>query len=176
MSSGIDYGMGKTNVDHETGIRYGVISQHTVSEAWSNTSEAVYGDPTCPQCGGDVLSTFPTFPEDTEARGDYYCKYCEKGFDADECTGEDPIGWKYEGDGYVMTDCLDYAIIITQSKYYTLAQFCSPCVPGAGNLDSAAEDGVKTYCLGHDWFDGEKAPYPVFSVETDKEIKVEGAK
>lgn len=28
---GIDYGMGKVNVDSSTGIRYGVISQHSIS-------------------------------------------------------------------------------------------------------------------------------------------------
>jgi hypothetical protein len=33
MSAGIDYGMGQTNVNHETGIRYGVISQNSVMQA-----------------------------------------------------------------------------------------------------------------------------------------------
>ena len=28
---GIDYGMGTTNIDLETGIRYGVISMHEVA-------------------------------------------------------------------------------------------------------------------------------------------------
>jgi hypothetical protein len=27
---GIDYGMGLSNIDEETGIRYGIISQHSV--------------------------------------------------------------------------------------------------------------------------------------------------
>lgn len=30
MNAGIDYGMGKTNIDQETGIRYGVINQGEV--------------------------------------------------------------------------------------------------------------------------------------------------
>ena len=37
---------------------------------------------------------------------------------------------------------------------------------GAGNLDNAMSEGVKTYALGHDWFDSQCAPYPVYSVET----------
>ena len=28
----------------------------------------------------------------------------------------------------------------------------------------------RAYCLGHDWFDDNKAPYPVYSVETGREI------
>lgn len=35
-----------------------------------------------------------------------------------------------------MTDCLDNDAFIIKSPYYTYAQFCSPCVPGAGNLDN----------------------------------------
>ena len=34
MSAGIDYGMGQSNVDHATGIRYGVIAQNNVGQAW----------------------------------------------------------------------------------------------------------------------------------------------
>ena len=26
----------------------------------------------------------------------------------------------------------------------------------------------KVYCLGHEWFEGGKAPYPVFTVEDEK--------
>ena len=36
---GIDYGRGLVNIDHETGIRYGVISQHEVLQAWADESE-----------------------------------------------------------------------------------------------------------------------------------------
>jgi hypothetical protein len=31
MSAGIDYGMGRTNIDSLTGIRYGVISSHSIN-------------------------------------------------------------------------------------------------------------------------------------------------
>lgn len=33
------------------------------------------------------------------------------------------------------------------------------------------EDGVKTYALGSDWFEDGKAPYRVFKVEDDTEVK-----
>lgn len=48
---GIDYGNGMTNVDVSTGIRYGVISIHEVLQVWADSSEADYGEPTCPKCG-----------------------------------------------------------------------------------------------------------------------------
>ena len=52
MSKGIDYGIGTTNVDQETGIRYGVIPAHTVLDAWSFSFDADYGEACCPKCGG----------------------------------------------------------------------------------------------------------------------------
>jgi hypothetical protein len=55
--------------------------------------------------------------------------------------------------------------MVVKSPFYTYAQFCSPCVPGAGNLDNPMAEGVKTYCLGHDWFEGGVAPYPVWRVD-----------
>jgi hypothetical protein len=63
--------------------------------------------------------------------------------------------------------------MVTDSPFYTFAQFCSPCVPGAGNLDNAMDEGVKTYCLGHDWFESGKAPYPVYSVTSGELVDPE---
>mgnify|MGYP001585451342 CR=1 FL=1 len=51
MSAGIDYGLGCTNIDVETGIRYGCISIHSVTQAWDYSAESDYGEPTCPKCG-----------------------------------------------------------------------------------------------------------------------------
>lgn len=161
MSGGIDYGMGKTNIDHETGIRYGVISQHSISQAWSDSSEPVYGNPTCPKCGGDVTDLHES------SESDYYCVYCTESWRSDECFPDEPLGFEYRKEDYVLVSCMDSEIMVIKSPFYTLAQFCSPCVPGAGNLNSPDDEGVKTYCLGHDWFEGNKAPYPVYSVATD---------
>ena len=44
MGAGIDYGRGQTNIDHKTGIRYGVISQNEVLQAWCDSSEPYYGE------------------------------------------------------------------------------------------------------------------------------------
>lgn len=137
MSFNIDYGMGTTNIDVKTGIRYGVISQHDVTQAWADSCKPVY-------------------PDDLSD---------------DDMEYAEPIGWEYNGDGYELTDCLDSDIFVLNSPFYTYARFCSPCVPGAGNLNDHDENGVKTYCLGHDWFDDNKAPYPVYSVATNELVK-----
>jgi len=172
MTAGIDYGMGTTNVDRATGIRYGVISQNSVLQAWADSAEPDYGEATCPKCGNKA-SYSADLPEESEdwkiAKGacsDWGCEACEYVFDASDAFGDEPIGWNYNDNGYELTDCLDSDVMVLKAPYYTFAQFCSPCVPGAGDLNSDDVDGVQTYCLGHDWFEDGKAPYPVYSVET----------
>jgi len=169
---GIDYGLGRTNIDSESGIRFGVISQHTVGQAWYDDSEPDYGDPTCPKCGNPAVEyDSDSYHAFDRGRGclDYACESCAYAFDSDEACPEEALGYSYDGDGYLLSSCLDSDIMVLKSPYYTFAQFCSPCVPGAGNLDSAMPDGVKTYCLGHDWFE-DKAPCPVYRVADDQEV------
>src|SRR5690606_21275898 len=64
-------------------------------------------------------------------------------FDEDSAAVNLGINWEsslsnvvYEKDGYKITGCLDFDLFVLNSPYFTFAQFCSPCVPGAGNLDS----------------------------------------
>lgn len=187
---GIDYGRGHTNIDHDTGIRYGVISQHSVSQAWSESSEPVYGAPICPECGSEVVAYDPSVhvkpaenPDEDAAEyeqynrygcADYACEHCEHTLDSSDGYGGEPNGWAVDDGEYSASDCLDSDIIVTHSLYYTFAPFCSPCVPGAGNLDSAgpeSDGGVKTYCFNHDWFEDGRAPYPVYRVSDDSEVQ-----
>lgn len=175
--TGIDYGMGRTNVDLETGIRYGVISQHDVMQAWADSAEPDYGEPTCPGCGddaveysGDTHNEYAAPANRPHACADYACEECKILIDAQDAFGGEPIGWNYIGEGYELTDCLDSDIFVLKSPYYTFADFCSPCVPGAGNLNSDNPNGAKTYCLGHDWFGDGRAPYPVYSVENSEMV------
>ncbi len=178
---GIDYGMGRSNVDKENGIRYGVISQHTVGQAWYDDAEPVYGPPTCPKCGGEAVESFKVNNDDDErwpklyshSVEDYACESCEHYLDSGDVYGDEPLGWEYKEEGYELTDCLDSDIFVLKSPFYTFAQFCSPCVPGAGNLNHPMEEGVNCYCLGHDWFEGGTAPYPVYRVKTGELVQSE---
>jgi len=164
MYAGIDYGLGKSNIDTKTGIRYGVIAQSSLSDNALNDMEYVYPF-NCPNCGNESL-----IPSKSKTY-DYFCQTCRTWHMSEDCYGEESIGMKYEDDEYILTDCLDTDIMVIKSPYYTFTQFCSPCVPGAGNLDNYMPDGIKTYCLGTDWFDDyNKLPYPVYSVVDDSLI------
>lgn len=194
---GIDYGMGTTNVDPKTGIRYGVISQNDVLQSWADSSEPDYSDPTCPKCGNpaidlngdDVPDDVPDLddsPDGWEDNGrDYACPHCRYAFDSDEVYGDEAIGFDLDDGEYVAhqggDDC---DIFILKSPYFTYAQYCSPCAPGACYLRSPVDsNGPKAYCFAPDWFDywddetghgpqptgeycGEKTscPYPVYRV------------
>lgn len=136
---GIDYGLGTTNLDQKTGIRFGVIHSNEVLQAWADCSEAIYPEPE------EEL--------DADEEQDWY-----------DCA--EPIGHGYTSDGYVAYEGSDGDIFVEKSPYFTRAQFCSPCAPGACYLMNPCEDGERAYCFGHDWFESEEAPYPVYSVET----------
>lgn len=145
--TGINYGSNtNSNRDHKTGIRFGVIPQGEIFQAWCDCSESIY-------------------PND--------CDECEK--DSGEYDEREPIGFTYLKQGYTCTQSSDSPdIFVEKSPYYTYAQFCSPCAPGACYLrNEVSEDNVdnKCYCFGHDWFEDNKAPYTVYSVETGDVIE-----
>ncbi len=179
---GIDYGLGRSNVDSETGIRYGVISQHSVGQAWYDEAQPEYGEATCPKCGSEAIvetseltdDQLDAYSEDHNRCADWACHSCEYIFASDDAYPEDPQGWTVDDGEYQLTDCLDSDIMVIKSPYYTFAQFCSPCVPGACSLDSPIEGGaVKAYALGHEWFEDNAAPYVVYRVSDDSIVDPE---
>lgn len=176
---GIDYSSpGATcNRDAENGIRYGVIPQNEVLQAWTDSSEPDYGSPTCPKCGRqadkpeEFGETFASgIPDDyTESRyeeSEFVCVECKYLFGSESAFGDEPLVYFYDSDGYKAECGQDGDIFVIESPYFTRAQFCSPCASGACYLLNECETGEKAYCFGHDWFEGGKAPYPVYSVET----------
>lgn len=155
---GIDYGMGKSNIDPKTGIRFGVISQNEVLQSWADSSEPNMGNPHCPHCGEELEES-----DDNET-----CPHCGKEIESEDLYGDEAVSFYLKDNEYTAeTDSIG-DIFIFKSIYYTLCQYCSPCAPGAGYIMHPVENGVKAYCFGHDWFDDGKAPYPVYSVETDE--------
>jgi hypothetical protein len=175
--TGIDYSLGRSNYNPVTGIHFGVIAQNSINLDCTQDFEMDYGKPTCGQCGNPAIDSADV-PEELQEKNwykgqDYACVECERTFWSDQAFPDEPMGWTYEREGYKLTDCLDSDIFVLDSPFYTFTQYCSPCVPGAGNLNTPVEDGVKTYCLGHDWFDDGKAPYPVYSVKTGELVNAE---
>lgn len=159
---GIDYSMGKSNFDPKTGIHFGVIAQGSLlpeaaDDIW--TEGSVYL-PYCPHCHE---------ANDREQEDAGECCVCAEKVGVDDWEyAEEPSFIEYttecdEGP-IVIIDCLSTDYMIIKSPFYTYTKFCSPCVPGAGDLDSPVEDGVITYCLPDEFFE-ENAPYDVFKVE-----------
>jgi len=182
-NKGIDWGNGKTNIDKEICIRYGVINQNEVLQMWADSSEAYYGEPHCPECGNDAKEN--PYTEETEEyepvskySDDFYvCDNCKNSFGSEEAFGEEPIAFFIDSSEYKAEQSHDDTdIFILKSLYFTYAQFCSPCAPGAGYIMNEIEDkdpNNKTYCFGHNFFESGKAPYKVYSVETGKQIIIE---
>jgi hypothetical protein len=160
---GIDYGSGITNINLSTGIRYGVINQNECMDFWGEQSEAYYGLPHCPYCGNELK-------KDKEYS---HCPHCRKSL-VEESLYSDEASSFYIDDETYTAESDDYGdIFITKSPYYTYAQFCSPCAPGACYLSnelSGKPQGNRAYCFGHDCFTDNKAPYHVYSVKTGEEI------
>jgi hypothetical protein len=183
---GIDWGRGLTNIDHDTGIRFGVLPLHDVCQAWCDSAEADYGPASCPKCGDEAQGVAGAEQDYAEANGDdaeltalnswscsdYGCAQCGVYFGSDEAFGDEARAFSYTDDGYkAFQSGDDCDIFIELSPFYTYAPFCSPCAPGACYLrDGAAEGDARAYCFGHDWFDGGIAPYPVYDVETGAEV------
>lgn len=174
---GIDYSGGTANFDRTTGIHFGVINLNSedVSEwAWDEF-EADYGTPTCGHCGNELVEWDGDKHDTYEGRGcEYACETCGRSFDSSDAYGEEPIGWTLDDGEYQATAAADGDCFIVKSPYYTRAEFCSPCAPGAGHLSSPNPDGPKTYCFSHDWFKGDIAPYPVYRVSDNSIVHPPG--
>jgi hypothetical protein len=197
----IDYGHGTTNIDTNTGIRHGVIGLNSVAAWIDDEIEYDYGVPTCPECGSNVVDTATEGISDY-AEKDYFCQHCYAeilsdneelagcnleqsldqraaryaSHDSEQCFSEAPHGWSIDTAEYLISNCLDNDAMTLKSPYFTYAFFCSPCVPGAGNIDSPATrddykggEACRAYCLGHEYFGG-GAPYIVYSVATGEVV------
>lgn len=197
---GIDYGHGKTNIDLKTGIRYGIISQHSVNpDAMDDVyrgdnltySDAV--DDLLEQVEAALFGILRNTAMRREQAKDVARQAAESLLDD---VGGDAVGetdnaiYGYSQDGYELRTTSDNELFVFKSPFYTYARYCSPCVPGAGNLDNATQSelenyptdkpccgdrydpehnmkdyGAKTYCLDNTWFDGGQSPYPFWKVE-----------
>lgn len=160
---GIDYSLGMANVDGSTGIRYGVIHQGEVLQAWADDSEANYLY-FCPECDHELGYEFPET-----------CPSCLEAIDPDEFDIQEPSSFSYDRDGYACEQGYDNPdIFILKSPFYTWCQYCSPCAPGAGYVMNWMEPGkgIKAYCFDVSWFEHNKAPYPVYRVDNDELVEV----
>jgi hypothetical protein len=171
MGKGIDWGRGVTNIDLETGIRYGVIYSNEVMSEALNDFEGDYGQPSCPKCGAEGITPLTDLSDDVsfeiDPTKDYACEGCQECFYSDECFPESPYCQVLNDGEYEAQISEDGSIFVFKSPYYTRAVYCSPCAPGACYLTSPDPEGDKAYCLGADFFEDGKTPYPVYKIEDD---------
>ena len=179
------------NYDEKTGIHYGVISPNSIS---SYALEDIYEkgtDTICENGKQELLDDLKEFCEDHNLNFDRI----------NTDSFEDQYYEHYESDGSGIMDYEDqeytlhvsgdnFGIFVIKSPYYTFTKQCSPCAPGAGDLDHPVDiEGynktphdtfmygtVKAYCLGSKWFDKDndqysrKIPYRVYRVDNDQEV------
>ena len=180
------------NYDEKTGIAYGVISPHALNpdalddlynggtdphyenakEEFTNDIKTVldrYGF-SIGQIDEVLSPAIDIFNESFESCGDGQCDYSDKDYTL-----------HISGD--------NFGIFVIKSPYYTYCRKCSPCAPGAGDLNNPVDMdggggplepspyqlfsnqcGDKSYCLDSSFFDDGKAPYRVFRVEDDQEV------
>lgn len=178
--AGIDYSRGQSNYDPETGIAYGIIAQNSVmpealDDVMFNGEDLGFESfrqqvkEELQSAVTSVLGTYSSAECSDEEAQEIYDMFDEELGEGYSMGESGP--WEYtEGNLTVRLD--ETNLWVFKSAYYTKAQYCSPCMPGAGNLDTSCEDGPKAYCLGADWFEDGKAPYPIYRVDNDELVYV----
>ena len=169
IDSGIDYGRGRTNIDSENGIRYGVILFNDLAhQAWyditSDGTDLDYADAIenllaeLASAIDSVLKDYATSYDKSELAQSIIDNLDFEMESNGGCTR-----YLYDSNGLTFRVCSDGDILVIESPYYTLCSYCSPCAPGAGHLRTSGS--VKAYCLGPDWFDSDcPMPYECFKV------------
>ena len=181
------------NFDEKTGIRYGVISPHSIGQ---NSEYDLYEGPNCTDPYYENMKKEITDMVTEMIAGNSYT------ISDDTKTGVIDLIMDDLNDGYENPDgAMDYSdseydlhvsgdnfgIFVMRSPYYTYCRDCSPCAPGARDLNSPIDPvnldlstlehiSAKTLCLGPEWFDQDndqysrKIPYRVFRVSDDTEV------
>lgn len=174
-------------MDADTGIRFGVIGQNheslnpdAVQDIWQHGTDLAFENyqTEVKQSIRNALSDYFSDMQWKDGTPSKLDNATENAFEAisdslgDSYEGMTSGPMLYEKDGFkIQSDETDLWVL--KSPYFTYAQFCSPCAPGACYLTNPLDEPHaenKCYCLGSDWFEDEKAPYPIYSVETGELI------
>lgn len=164
-NSGIDYGCSLANIDHETGIRFGVIY---ANDAGPNLWEILQLDGTDldhEEAMGQITADIESALRSGLSGYAVSCDFAELAQTVLESVEVDyePTGdctrYSYESsDGsLIFQTTSDGSVFVTKSPFYALCSYCSPCAPGAGYLTS--EGNVRAYCLPPAFFDSD-CPMP----------------
>ena len=175
------------NYDEKTGIHYGVISPNNISGDALN--DICFGsnstDPHYEAGKTELIDDLKRFCEDHYLNFDHIDE--DQFIDQYSDQYENSDGqFDYEDSEYILHVSGDnFGIFVIKSPFYTFTRLCSPCAPGAGDLNNPAKidrrftdrsdpgftNGVETYCLPREYFD-EYSPiqYRYYNVSDDKEV------
>ena len=142
-------------------VSYGLISANSLAHWIYDEFELNY-QAYCPHCATELSDSFL---EENDL-DDCICPHCEEEItESDDCYGDSPTSQTYEKDGLSLQLMEDNQVWVFTSPFVTNTQFCSPCMPGAGNLDSPCESGPLTFALPSDWFEDNQAPYDYVEIK-----------
>lgn len=136
------------NYNSETGIAYGVVSLNNL-EDWVFEEFFNYGENLSYTA---ALTDWKN--ENPDATDEDEQEFAESWLGEEDeyglTTNDMKLGMSYLGGAPL--------VWVFESPHTTQARKCSPCIPGAGDLDNQEEDGdVTCYTLPADWFhDSEK--------------------
>ena len=177
-----------SNYDSSTGISYGVISPHSINQDCLSSLYDEGTDPYYENAKEEFTTTLKSIIsnfmyennvtlEDDEIDIDYYLDRWNNNY---ESCGDGQCDFKdSEYTLHISGD--NFGIYVMRSPYYTYCRKCSPCAPGAGDLNNPLEIEEievldtydRAYCLGPDYFgdsEYDRMPYRVFRVDNDMEV------
>jgi len=147
------------NFNPETGIAYGVIACNTINsdlmdDLWYTHGTDLSYKAACEEERANLCRELEDewegemdeadFEDELEARLESACEH----FQIEEPT----IEGECDGVQYHISWLGGAPLLwVFDSKYVGHYARCSPCVPGAGNLDEPAEDGVLCYDVPKTW-------------------------
>jgi hypothetical protein len=177
------------NYDEKTGIHYGVISPNSISSETLSDLQDKSIDTIYEESKKEFLASLRAVLNDSPIssnESDVILDECADRFS--EAYENDYHGYEYEDKEYVLKICDDnFGIFVIKSPYYTYTRQCSPCAPGAGDLNAPISKAeydkgkhdtfmmygtVKAYCLDKSFFDPEyhKIHYRYYRVCDDTEV------
>ena len=171
-----------SNYDEKTGIAYGVISPHALNGDVLNDIYANGNDSHYENGKEELIDDLKAFCENHDIRFDRINTDSFIDEFSDSYQGNDDGQCDYSDNDYELHVSGDgFGIFVMKSPYYTYCRKCSPCAPGAGDLNTPVDivgleiesnRGQKAYCLDKSFFDDEyaKIPYRVFRVDNDQEV------
>lgn len=158
--------MPQPNVDPRNNVHYGVIHRNSILPQCLED----FTDESAKEAEREIVDGLTNALGFFGKRAAEMAKQCMEAINDEfwEHYQNDEPKLSYRKEDYEI-EGTDY-LIVTKSPFYTMASLCSPCFPNAGDLHTTHDGGYATYCVGDDWFEDNKCPYPIYRISDDAYI------